>query len=189
MLLLLFFTNRETRSGFVFLIPVFFIITRPFNKHTYMYVHTSNVIKGAGATIGAGKKNSISPKGEFETIPGGSKNKVKATGATVCASTKNEALGDFSSIGSGNNNKAEGEYSMIPGGRNNKAKRKGSIVFGHNGNANHHNALIINIPLKSGKQTLKSTSAASFTVAANRFIFHIETTRVKITQANIGNIK
>ena len=78
MLLLLFFTNRETRSGFVFHIPVFFIITRPFNKHTYMYVHTANVIKGAGATIGAGKKNSISPKGEFETIPGGSNNKVKS---------------------------------------------------------------------------------------------------------------
>ena len=129
MLLLLFFTNRETRSGFVFHIPVFFIITRPFNKHTYMYVHTANVIKGAGATIGAGKKNSISPNGEFGTILGGKNIKVKATGATVCAGTKNQALVDFSSVKSGHNNKAEGEYSSIPCGRNNKVKGKGSIYL------------------------------------------------------------
>jgi hypothetical protein len=90
-----------------------------------VYVHTANVIKGAGTIIGTGKKNSISPKGEFGTILGGKNNKVKATGAMVCADTKNEALGDFSSIGSGNNNKAEGENLTIPGGRKNKAKRKG----------------------------------------------------------------
>jgi hypothetical protein len=62
-------------------------------------------------------------------------------------------------------------------------------VFGHNGKAMHNNALNINIPLQSGKQTLKSASAASFTAAANRFLFHIEKTRVKITRDNIGNIK
>ena len=62
-------------------------------------------------------------------------------------------------------------------------------MFGHNGKAMHNNALIINIPLQSGKRTLKSTSAASFTAAANRFLFHIKTTRVKITQGNIENIK
>lgn len=150
---------------------------------------TANTIKGAGATIGAGKRNSISLNGKFGTILAGKGNKVKATGATVCAGTKNEALGDFSSIGSGNNNKAEGEYSTIPGGRNNKAKGKGSIVFGQNGRADHNNALIINIPLQSGKRTLKSASAASFNAAANRFIFHIEKTKVKITRDNIGNIK
>ena len=68
-------------------------------------------------------------------------------------------------------------------------QRKGSIVFGHNDKAVHNNALIINIPLQSGKRTLKSASAASFTAAANRFLFHIEKTRVKITRDNIGNIK
>ena len=55
--------------------------------HTYMYVHIANVIKGAGSTIGIGNKNTISPKGEFGTILGGSINKVKATGATVSAGT------------------------------------------------------------------------------------------------------
>ena len=30
-----------------------------------MYAHTVNVIKGAGATIGAGEKNTISPKDEL----------------------------------------------------------------------------------------------------------------------------
>ena len=154
-----------------------------------MYVHTANVIKGVDATIGAGNKSTVSPKGEFGTILGGSKNKAKATGVTVCAGTKNEALGDFSTIGSGDNNKAEGEYLTIPGGRNNQTKRKGSIVSGHNGQAKHNNALIINIPLQSGKRTLKSTSAASFNAAANRVLFHIETTCVKITQRNVGNIK
>ena len=94
-----------------------------------MYIHTANVIKGAGATIGAGNKNTIFPKGEFKTILGGLKNKVKATGATVCAGTKNEALGMFSSIGSGDNNKTEGEYSMIPGGRNNQAKKRINCVW------------------------------------------------------------
>ena len=67
--------------GLVFLIPVYILsLLHDLSsyKHTYMYVHTANVIKGAGATIGAGKKNSISPKGEFETIPGGSNNKVKS---------------------------------------------------------------------------------------------------------------
>ena len=78
---------------------------------------------------------------------------------------------------------------MIPGKRNNQAKRKGSIVFGYNGLAKHNNALIINIPLKSEKQTLKSSSTASFNAAANRFYFHTETTCVKITHSNIGNIK
>ena len=53
----------------------------------------------------------------------------------------------------------------------------------------YNNALIINIPLQSGKWTLKYASAASFTAAANRFLFHIETTQVKITQGNIGNFK
>ena len=172
-----------------FLISVLFIITRPFIIHTYMHVHTANVIKGAGATIGAGKRNYIPLNGEFGTILAGKGNKVKATGATVCAGTKNEALGDFSSIGSGNNNKAEGEYSTIPGGRNNQAKRKGSIVFGHNGKAKHNNALIINIPKKSGKRS-HTILAASFTAAAtNWFLFHMKTTRVKITQSNIRNIK
>ena len=36
-----------------------------------MYVHTANVIKSAGVTFGAGKNNSIPPKGEFGTILGG----------------------------------------------------------------------------------------------------------------------
>jgi len=50
--------------------------------------------------------------------------------------------------------------------------------------------LIINIPLQSGKQTLKTASAASFTTVANRFIFNIEKTQVKITRDdNIGNIR
>ena len=62
-------------------------------------------------------------------------------------------------------------------------------MFGHNGQAKHNNALIINIPKQSRKHSLKSTSAASFNAAANRFLFHIETTRVKITQGNIENIK
>ena len=78
---------------------------------------------------------------------------------------------------------------MIPGGRNNQAKRKGSIVFGHNGKAKHNNALIINIPKKSGKRS-HTILAASFTAAAtNWFLFHMKTTRVKITQSNIRNIK
>ena len=117
------------------------------------------------------------------------KNKVKATGTTVCTNTTNQVLGDFSSIGSGDNNKAEGEYSSIPCGRNNKAKGKGSIVFGHNRKYNHNNALHINIPIQSGKVSLNSTSAASLNASANRFLFLIETTLVKITQDKIGNIK
>ena len=36
-----------------------------------MYVHTANVIKGVDATIGAGNKSTVSPKGEFGTILGG----------------------------------------------------------------------------------------------------------------------
>ena len=79
--------------------------------------------------------------------------------------------------------------SMIPGGRNNQAERKGSIVYGHNGQAKHNNVLIINIPKQSGKRSLKCTSAVSFNAAANRFLFHIKTTHVKITQSNIGKIK
>ena len=62
-------------------------------------------------------------------------------------------------------------------------------MFGHNGRAKHNNVLIINIPLQSGKRTLKSASAASFTAIANRFIVHIKKTQFKITRDNIGNIK
>ena len=45
--------------------------------HKYMYVHTANVIKGPGTTIGAGNKNIIAPKGEFGTILTLTKEKVK----------------------------------------------------------------------------------------------------------------
>ena len=48
---------------------------------------------------------------------------------------------------------------------------------------------LFNIPKQSGKRSLKSTSAASFTAAANQFLFHTKTPRVKITQGNIENIK
>ena len=59
---------------------------------------------------------------------------------------------------------------------------KKSIVFGHNGKAKHNNALIVNIQIHSIKCSLKSTSSASFNAAANRLLFLIKTTLVKITQ-------
>ena len=107
----------------------------------------------------------------------------------MCTGTNNKVLGNFATVGGGDNNKASGEYSTIPCGRGNKAKGKGSIVLGHNGMAIFDQALVVNIPLQSGKVPLKSTSSAEFLMASNRLIFQIESTRVVITRNNIKNIK